>query len=177
MDAFLQRWRGTYQEDRLRNDWLLLLGQRRAWADFDQQLADFRMRDDKEVRCYELAVQTIEGRAAPETAEEVLRLWYGQRDGDDGCTYAASELYAAQQLKDHAVWKRARIAAEANRQTAVRRAVAIVAPDSVQHVAEVFASPSNTWRAPAKCVAIPAVNWRCWPCCAWPIKTLHRPQR
>ncbi len=141
VDAFLQRWRGTYQEDRLRNDWLLLLGQRRAWADFDQQLAEFRMRDDKEVRCYELAVQTIEGRAAPETAEEVLRLWYGQRDGDDGCTYAASELYAAQQLKDHAVWKRARIAAEANRQTAVRRAVAIVAPDSVQHVAEVFASP------------------------------------
>lgn len=141
VDAFLQRWRGTYQEDRLRNDWLLLLGQRREWSSFQRMLADYRMRDDKEVRCYELAVQTIEGGEPQQTAEEVLRLWYGQRDGDDGCTYAASELYAAKQLKDHAVWKRARIAAEANRQTAVRRAVAIVAPDSVQHVAEVFASP------------------------------------
>ena len=30
VQAFLQRWAGTYQEDRLRNDWLRLLGQRRA---------------------------------------------------------------------------------------------------------------------------------------------------
>jgi soluble lytic murein transglycosylase len=30
--TFMQRYAGTYQEDRLRNDWLLLLGQRRDWA-------------------------------------------------------------------------------------------------------------------------------------------------
>ncbi|MBH1979110.1 MAG: lytic transglycosylase domain-containing protein, partial [Comamonadaceae bacterium] len=29
VQAFLQRYAGSYQEDRLRNDWLLLLGQRR----------------------------------------------------------------------------------------------------------------------------------------------------
>jgi soluble lytic murein transglycosylase len=28
---FLGRYAGTYQEDRLRNDWLLQLGQRRDW--------------------------------------------------------------------------------------------------------------------------------------------------
>jgi hypothetical protein len=28
---FFARYPGTYQEDRLRNDWLLLLGQRRDW--------------------------------------------------------------------------------------------------------------------------------------------------
>ncbi|MEG0001068.1 MAG: lytic transglycosylase domain-containing protein, partial [Comamonas sp.] len=27
VQSFLKRWAGTYQEDRLRNDWLLLLGQ------------------------------------------------------------------------------------------------------------------------------------------------------
>ena len=31
---FLARYAGTYQEDRLRNDWLLLLGQRRDWDGF-----------------------------------------------------------------------------------------------------------------------------------------------
>ena len=62
VDAFLQRWRGTYQEDRLRNDWLLLLGQRRQWEDFARMLPEFRMNDDKEVRCYDLASQTIEQR-------------------------------------------------------------------------------------------------------------------
>ena len=34
VNDFLRRYAGTYQEDRLRNDWLLLLGQRRDWAAF-----------------------------------------------------------------------------------------------------------------------------------------------
>lgn len=143
VEAFLQRWRGTYQEDRMRNDWLLLLGQRRQWADFQRLLPDFRMQDDKEVRCYDLAVQTIERRQPEHAAQEVMRLWYGQRDGDDGCTHAASELYAIQKLEDDDVWKRARLAAELNRATATRRAVGIVAPDALAHVTEVFASPAK----------------------------------
>ena len=143
VDAFLQRWRGTYQEDRLRNDWLLLLGQRRQWSDFSRMLADFRMQDDKEVRCYDLAVQTIEGRQPAHAAQEVTRLWLGQRDADDGCTTAAAELYALKQLSEDDIWKRARLSAELNRQTATRRAVGIVAPDALQHVTEVFASPAK----------------------------------
>ena len=143
VDAFLQRWRGTYQEDRLRNDWLLLLGQRRQWDDFQRMLPDFRMNDDKEVRCYDLAVQTIEGRQPEHAAQDVTRLWYGQRDADDGCTHAASELYAIKKLDEDAIWKRARLSAELNRQTATRRAVGIVAPDAMQHVSEVFSSPTK----------------------------------
>ncbi len=141
VEAFLQRWRGTYQEDRMRNDWLLLLGQRRQWADFERLLPEFRMQDDREVRCYELAVQTIERRQPEHAAQEVVRLWHAQRDGDDGCTQAASELYAIKKLDEGDVWKRARLSAELNRQTAARRAVDIVAPEALQHVAEVFASP------------------------------------
>ena len=34
LDAFVQRWSGSYVEDRLRNDWLLELGRRRDWANF-----------------------------------------------------------------------------------------------------------------------------------------------
>jgi soluble lytic murein transglycosylase len=56
VQGFLQRWAGTYQEDRLRNDWLLLLGQRRDWAQFAEQHAQYRMQDDKEVRCYALLI-------------------------------------------------------------------------------------------------------------------------
>lgn len=36
VNAFLQRYPGTYQEDRLRNDWLLLVGQRRDWVQFSE---------------------------------------------------------------------------------------------------------------------------------------------
>lgn len=143
VEAFLQRWRGTYQEDRLRNDWLLLLGQRRQWSDFQRLLPEYRMQDDREVRCYDLAVQTIEGRQPEHASQEVLRLWHSQRDNDDGCTHAASELYAIKKLNDDDVWKRARLAAELNRPTATRRAVGIVAPDALSHTTEVFASPAK----------------------------------
>ena len=34
---FVARYPNTYQEDRLRNDWLLLLGQRRDWSQFAEQ--------------------------------------------------------------------------------------------------------------------------------------------
>ncbi len=65
VSAFLQRYAGTYQEDRLRNDWLLLVGQRRDWAQFSELHALYRMNDDREVRCYALLVDQIKGSAAP----------------------------------------------------------------------------------------------------------------
>jgi soluble lytic murein transglycosylase len=46
------RYAGTYQEDRLRNDWLLMLGQRRDWTTFAAEYPRYRMNDDREVRCY-----------------------------------------------------------------------------------------------------------------------------
>ena len=54
IQEFLSRFAGTYQEDRLRNDWLLLLGQRREWGTFMAEYPKFRMNDDKSVRCYAL---------------------------------------------------------------------------------------------------------------------------
>ena len=50
--SFLQRYAGTYQEDRMRNDWLLLLGERREWTQFEREYALYRMHDDKEIECY-----------------------------------------------------------------------------------------------------------------------------
>ena len=54
LDAFYARWPATYVEDRLRNDWLLELGQRRDWANFRAEFPRFRMNDDRDVSCYAL---------------------------------------------------------------------------------------------------------------------------
>lgn len=143
VDAFLTRWRGTYQEDRLRNDWLLVLGERRQWSEFLRILPDFRMQDDREVRCYDLSIQTIQGRQPADAAAEVTRLWLAQRDGDDGCAQAASELYAAGALPAAVAWQRAWLSAEANRLTAAKRAVTMVAPERVQQVAQALKSPEQ----------------------------------
>ncbi len=141
VQAFLTRWAGSYQEDRLRNDWLLLLGQRRDWMQFTQMLPTYRMQDDRAVRCYALTVEQIEGRAGEAAAQELRNLWYAQRDAEDGCTNAAGNFYTAKLLPTSDVWRKARLSAEANRQRAVRDAVQIVSPESVPQVNELFASP------------------------------------
>ncbi len=141
--AFLQRWAGTYQEDRLRNDWLLLLGQRRNWARFAQEHPQYRMGDDREVRCYALTVDLLRGNPPASITDEVRKNWHSARDADDGCTNAASELFSARQLPALDVWREARLSMEANRPRAVRNAVIIVAPDVAGNVNELYDKPAK----------------------------------
>jgi soluble lytic murein transglycosylase len=144
---FFARYAGTYQEDRLRNDWLRLLGQRRDWLPFAEEHAKFRMNDDPQVRCYALLVQHLtQGPNAPAgLAEEVRRTWLGLREADDGCTHAASRLLAegsqANRLTPADAWRKARLAAENNRPRAAEDAVAMVAPDALPQLKEAFSSP------------------------------------
>jgi len=128
VNTFLKQYRGTYQEDRLRNDWLLLLGQRRDWAHFAEIAPDFRMNDDREVRCYTLAMENI--LAKVDMADEVKTQWYAAKDAGDGCTLAAQSHFAAGQLSETDIWRKARLLVEARQLDAARQVVAIVAPDA-----------------------------------------------
>lgn len=139
---FLSRYAGTYQEDRLRNDWLLLLGQRRDWAGFAAEYPNYRMNDDKEVRCYALLVEHLKN-PAPDArlAEEVKKNWYAQREADDGCNSAAERLVGTKNLTPQDAWVKARLATEANRPRSALAAVQIVAPDAAGMVNDLNASP------------------------------------
>ena len=139
---FLTRYAGSYQEDRLRNDWLLLLGQRRDWAGFAAEYPNYRMNDDREVRCYALLVEHLKNPALDtHLSDEVRKNWYAQRDADDGCTAAAARLVGSKNLTPLDVWQKARLALEANRPRAARDAVAIVAPEALAMMAELSNSP------------------------------------
>ena len=146
---FFARYAGTYQEDRLRNDWLLLLGQRRQWDAFAEEYPRFRMNDDREVRCYALLVQHLkEGAFAPPTlADEVRRNWFAQREDGDGCTTAASRLIGdgsgRNRMTQADAWKKARLAIEANRPRTAAAAVAIIAPEAVSQIDELNNAPSR----------------------------------
>lgn len=144
VQSFLTRYAGSYQEDRLRNDWLLLLGQRRDWDAFAAEHPNYRMGDDREVRCYQLGIEQMrKGAPSAALADEVRRNWYLQRDGDDGCTQAAARLYEAKKLSVLDIWKKARLSADLNRQRSARAAVEIVAPEALPQVAELFANPAK----------------------------------
>jgi soluble lytic murein transglycosylase len=141
---FLARYAGSYQEDRLRNDWLLLLGQRGDWAAFEAEYPKYRMNDDREVRCYALLAQHLKN-PAPDArlADEVRKNWLAQRDADDGCTTAAGQLVGTKNLTPHDVWQKARLAIEANRPRAAAAAVQIIAPEALGLVTELSSSPAR----------------------------------
>lgn len=143
---FLTRYANTYQEDRLRNDWLLLLGSRRDWTTLADEQVHYRMRDDREVQCYVNLVEFLRQgpRARPELGEETHRLWLGQREGDDGCALAADRLFEAGKLSPGQIWHKARLAAEAGRPVATRQAAEIVQPRSGQSLNALWARP-GTW--------------------------------
>ena len=141
---FLTRYAGTYQEDRMRNDWLQLLGQRRDWTNFAAEHPNYRMSDDREVRCYALLVDHLKNPVLDaRLSDEVRKNWYAQRDADDGCTSAAERLVGSKNLLPLDVWKKARMATEANRPRAARDAVQIVAPEAVGLVTDLNANPAK----------------------------------
>ena len=139
--SFLNTYAGSYYEDRLRNDWLQQLGKRRDWATFTAEYPRFRMRDDREVRCYALATEAMNSKA--DVAEEALRLWYAQREADDGCTYVAEHLHSGRQIQALDLWRKARIAMDTNRPRAAQAAVDIEAPRLSEQVALIYADPAK----------------------------------
>jgi len=132
VEAFFARYPGTYQEDRLRNDWLLLLGKRRDWDNFLRLHAQFRMGDDREVRCYKVMADSLaSGTATQAQADAVRRDWLAQRDDDDGCLLAAQRMIGAKLMSDNDAWRKARLSMQANRAKAARDAVGLVAPEDL----------------------------------------------
>jgi soluble lytic murein transglycosylase len=140
LDAFYARWPGTYVEDRLRNDWLLELGKRRDWANLRVEFPRFRMNDDREVTCYWLITQHLDGVNVRDAA---LAAWREQRDGDDGCPLLGQTLFEAGVFKADDAWQTARVAIEFNRPRAARAAVALVGPAAADGVSEVLRDPAR----------------------------------
>ena len=139
--SFLNTYAGSYYEDRLRNDWLLQLGKRRDWAGFTAEYPRYRMRDDRELRCYALATEAMNSKA--DVAEEAKRLWYALREADDGCTYVADHLHSGKQINGLDLWRKARMAMDANRPRAAQAAVDIEAPRLSEQVALIHADPER----------------------------------
>ncbi len=137
--AFLQRYQDTYLEDRLRNDWLLMLGQRRDWSRFVVEAPLYRMKDDREVRCYTLAMEHI--LAGVNMGDEVKGQWYVQKDPGEGCALAAQAHFDNQQLTPADIWRKARIALEARQIKATRQAVDIVAPQASVALTDLMGKP------------------------------------
>jgi soluble lytic murein transglycosylase len=144
VDAFSDRWSGSYVEDRLRNDWLLELGKRRDWGNFAREFPRFRMNDDREVSCYALLTEQVTaagGNPPPGIKSRAMAAWLAQRELDDGCHQLAATLVEGRIFGADEVWLKVRVAVEANKPKAVRAAAALVAPAMQAQVAQALDNP------------------------------------
>jgi soluble lytic murein transglycosylase len=139
--AFLRRWAGSYYEDRLRNDWLLLLGRRADWGNFRLEHAQYRMNDDREVQCYALLAEHLQRRTP--VADSVGQLWLEQREADEGCASAARTLLQQDKLGQEAAWQRARLGMASGRLRVATQAVAMLDDDWVATVEQIYANPER----------------------------------
>jgi len=133
LDAFYQRWPGSYVEDRLRNDWLLELGHRRDWKNLSADYARFQMRDDREVLCYALLADHLAGK---KVLSEARSAWLAQRDLDEGCQLLASTLYGAKQLSSADLWLKIRLATEASRLKLAQQTASLLGKATEQAVVD-----------------------------------------
>jgi len=146
VEAFYQRWSGSYVEDRLRNDWLLELGRRRDWVAFVRDYPRFRMNDDREVSCYWLVTEHIAGKRVYESARA---LWLAQRDADDGCALLAGSLVESKVFRAADTWMKLRVSVEANRPRVARAVAPLIDKQAPSDVSDLLDNPVRYLRRQA----------------------------
>lgn len=109
--AFLRTYEGQAIADRLRNDWLLVLGKRHDWQTFDAEYPKFVLDDDTQVKCYALMSRAARGENVTQAAIDLLTApkYYGE-----GCVDMIGTLAANGQLPRKEVWHQIRLAYEEN---------------------------------------------------------------
>jgi soluble lytic murein transglycosylase len=146
--AFLEREPGTYLADRLRADWLKLLGKRADWASFERELSPLIV-DDLEIRCYAWLARLA--REDGGAGEEARAIWLEPRELPEGCHTLASRLSESGVFSVEDVWRRLRLLVAYGQASAARRALAYL-PASEKHDEALF---NQAMTAPARLLGQP----------------------
>ncbi|MGC4061942.1 MAG: transglycosylase SLT domain-containing protein [Aquabacterium sp.] len=144
VDEFLARWPDSYVADRARNDWLLELGRRQDWRTFLRIQPSFRMNDDREVSCLGVLARyqsNVPMEAPGDWREQARQAWWGQKDADYGCDAMAQVLVAAGVLDRSDVWRKLRLAIEADKPRAVTQSAKLLGDTLSQAVAKLMGQP------------------------------------
>lgn len=111
IEQFINTYSNQFVADRLRNDWLLVLGKRGDWQQFDKQLPLFVLADDPQVECYAVASKAIQKNANKEWARRILFKNSTHLAGE-GCMAAVYALYQTAYFDKNDLWDTLHILAE-----------------------------------------------------------------
>ena len=118
---FLERYRDTYVAERLRGEWLKVLGKRGEWAEFERE-RDLYGREDLEIDCYAW-LRALEQDAAAAAADAMQGMWLEPRELPEGCGRLADRLAQAKLITTTDVWTRVRVLFQAGQITAAKTAL------------------------------------------------------
>jgi len=93
VQQFLKKYKGTALADRLRNDWLLVLGKRKEWASFDLEFPQFVLDDDTQLKCYAMQSRLAKGESPKSVAVSAKLILLDPKYFGDACPDLVSQLY------------------------------------------------------------------------------------
>ena len=136
---YISRYENSAIADRLRNDWLLLLGKKEQWKTFDREYPLFQLKDDLQLKCYALVSAVAKGEKVAEEARVLLDV---PRKNNDGCHALIASLKKAGQFDADDLWFQVRTAAESTPAGFVKRLAALAGaqPAEVARALEVPAA-------------------------------------
>lgn len=127
--SFLSRHEGTAIGDRLRNDWLLLIGRARDWRLFDEQYPQFTLNDDTQLKCYALSSKIVKGENVVKAAQELL---IQPKAYGEGCVDLIGRLQRERQFSEAEVWQQIRLSVEVGVPATARRIAAFTSANEKQ---------------------------------------------
>ena len=119
--AFLKTYEGSAIADRLRNDWLLVLGKRKDWAQFDREYPFFVLDDDSNVKCYALQSRLVKQEDPKAIGQDTLKVMIDPRQFGSACQELVPLLVQTNGLSVSQAKALGRAAAEMNLETIGRR--------------------------------------------------------
>ena len=116
--ALIERLKDGPTSERLRVDWLKLLGMRQQWEAFDAEYREVAS-EDLELQCYALQSRLRGG--GREALAAARALWFTGRDTPESCNALFNALLERGQLTAADTWARIRLALEAGNTGVARR--------------------------------------------------------
>ena len=115
--AFLKRYDKQYLAEKLRSDWLKVLGKQQQWSAFDAEYAAVEQ-PDQELQCYGL--QSRRARGDQNVLDEAMPLWLNLVEPPESCYPVLEALIVEKRVLADGVWNRVRRQLEANKVSAAR---------------------------------------------------------
>ena len=115
---FIARYKESAIADRLRNDWLLILGKREEWALFDREYPKFQLKDDYQLACYHLISRVLKGEVLADEARVLLDV---PQKNSEACLKLIAVLGKTGQFTPEDMWFQAQTALQGSRTATVKR--------------------------------------------------------